>query len=41
VHAEYAQGYLMHRPMPLEEVVEVLRRNRGRAALDAEAAPAT
>jgi diguanylate cyclase (GGDEF)-like protein len=28
VHAPYAQGYLMHRPMPLDALVEVLRENR-------------
>jgi diguanylate cyclase (GGDEF)-like protein len=28
VHAPYAQGYLMHRPMPLEQLVTVLRENR-------------
>ncbi len=40
VHAEYAQGYLMHRPMPLESVIEVLKENRGRAELGAQVAPA-
>jgi diguanylate cyclase (GGDEF)-like protein len=29
VHAHYAQGYLLHRPMPPEQVTEVLRSNRG------------
>ena len=28
VHAPYAQGYLMHRPMPLDQLVEVLQANR-------------
>jgi diguanylate cyclase (GGDEF)-like protein len=28
VHAPYAQGYLMHRPMPLEQLLEVVRSNR-------------
>ena len=27
VHAPFAQGYLMHRPMPVEALVEVLREN--------------
>ena len=39
VHAPYAQGYLMYRPMPLEDVLTVLRHNRGRAVTPAEAAP--
>jgi diguanylate cyclase (GGDEF)-like protein len=29
VHAPYAQGYLMHRPMPLEQLLGVLAENRG------------
>ena len=29
VHAPFAQGYLMHRPMSVEALVQVLRRNRG------------
>ncbi|HEX5561013.1 MAG TPA: EAL domain-containing protein [Nocardioidaceae bacterium] len=33
VHAPYAQGYLMHRPMPLERLLEVLADNRSPAAL--------
>jgi EAL domain-containing protein (putative c-di-GMP-specific phosphodiesterase class I) len=33
VHAPYAQGYLMHRPMPLERLLEVLAANRSPAAL--------
>jgi EAL domain-containing protein (putative c-di-GMP-specific phosphodiesterase class I) len=37
VHAQYAQGYLMHRPMPLESVIEVLRENRARTVLGAQA----
>ena len=28
VHAPYAQGYLMHRPMPLDQLVKVIRENR-------------
>ncbi len=40
IHAEYAQGYLMHRPMPLEAIIEVLRENRDRVQVDAQAAPA-
>ncbi|MEP6817277.1 MAG: EAL domain-containing protein [Marmoricola sp.] len=28
VHAPYAQGYLMHRPMPLEQLLQVVRENR-------------
>jgi diguanylate cyclase (GGDEF)-like protein len=28
VHAPYAQGYLMYRPMPLEQLLGVLRENR-------------
>ncbi|MGI8901071.1 MAG: putative bifunctional diguanylate cyclase/phosphodiesterase [Nocardioides sp.] len=28
VHAPFAQGYLMHRPMPVDALVEVLRDNR-------------
>ncbi|HET7386431.1 MAG TPA: EAL domain-containing protein [Nocardioidaceae bacterium] len=36
VHAPYAQGYLMHRPMPLEQVLTVLRENRGRVELAGE-----
>ena len=28
VHAPFAQGYLMHRPMPLEQLVKVLQENR-------------
>jgi diguanylate cyclase (GGDEF)-like protein len=28
VHAPYAQGYLMHRPMPLDQLVQVLADNR-------------
>jgi diguanylate cyclase (GGDEF)-like protein len=31
VHAPYAQGYLMHRPMPLEQLLQVLRENRATA----------
>jgi EAL domain-containing protein (putative c-di-GMP-specific phosphodiesterase class I) len=28
VHAPYAQGYLMHRPMPIESLLQVVRENR-------------
>jgi EAL domain-containing protein (putative c-di-GMP-specific phosphodiesterase class I) len=28
VHAPYAQGYLMHRPMPLEQLLDVIVANR-------------
>jgi EAL domain-containing protein (putative c-di-GMP-specific phosphodiesterase class I) len=28
VHAPYAQGFLMHRPMPIEQVLQVMRENR-------------
>ena len=28
VHAPYAQGYLMHRPMPLDQLLEVIEKNR-------------
>ena len=28
VHAPFAQGYLMHRPMPLDQLLEVLAENR-------------
>jgi diguanylate cyclase (GGDEF)-like protein len=31
VHAHFAQGYLLHRPMPPEQAIEVLRSNRGLA----------
>jgi len=30
VHAPFVQGYLMHRPMPLDQVLEVVRINRAR-----------
>ena len=39
VHAPYAQGYLMHRPMPLDQLLEVLAREPG--ARRAEPAPET
>ncbi|QNN52874.1 putative bifunctional diguanylate cyclase/phosphodiesterase [Nocardioides mesophilus] len=35
VHAPYAQGYLMYRPMALDAVVEALRENRTRVAAEA------
>jgi hypothetical protein len=28
VHAPYAQGYLMHRPMPLASMLETIRADR-------------
>ena len=34
VHAPYAQGYLMHRPMPLERLLKVLAANRSPEALE-------
>ncbi len=34
VHAPYAQGYLMHRPMPLEQLLEVVEKNRALIASD-------
>jgi len=34
VHAPYGQGYLMHRPMPLEQLVTVLRENHGLTTLE-------
>jgi len=41
VGAEYAQGFLLHRPMPLMQVSEVLRKNRGPANRVVPAEPAT
>ena len=38
VHAPYAQGYLLHRPMPLEQLLPVLRANRGLTEREPEAA---
>ena len=32
VHAPYAQGYLMHRPMVLDTLLDVLRDNRSISA---------
>src|SRR3954470_14576851 len=34
VHAPFAQGYLMHRPMPLEQLLEVVESNRALIAAD-------
>ena len=28
VHAPFAQGYLMYRPMPLDQLVKVIQENR-------------
>ncbi|MGH3330917.1 MAG: putative bifunctional diguanylate cyclase/phosphodiesterase [Nocardioidaceae bacterium] len=33
VSAPYAQGYLLHRPMPADQVAEIIRKNRGLAEL--------
>jgi diguanylate cyclase (GGDEF)-like protein len=37
VHAPFAQGYLMHRPMPLEQLLEVVESNRALIAADIDA----
>jgi EAL domain-containing protein (putative c-di-GMP-specific phosphodiesterase class I) len=34
VHAQYAQGYLMHRPMPLDQLVGVIADNHVVSRLD-------
>ena len=38
MHAPFAQGYLMYRPMPLDQLVKVIQENRslpsGPAVLD-------
>jgi diguanylate cyclase (GGDEF)-like protein len=39
VHAPYAQGYLMHRPMPLAQLVSVLAANRSATAGTEDAPP--
>lgn len=39
VHAPYAQGYLMHRPMPLKQLLQVLAENRAVADPVVTAAP--
>ncbi len=39
VHAPYAQGYLMYRPMPVEQLLQVLAENRGTVASRAVAPP--
>jgi EAL domain-containing protein (putative c-di-GMP-specific phosphodiesterase class I) len=36
VHAQYAQGYLMHRPMPLEQLVRVIADNHAVSRLRIE-----
>ena len=36
VHAPFAQGYLMHRPMSVEDLVRVLRANRDLPELETE-----
>jgi len=40
VHAPFAQGYLMHRPMPLEQLLQVIVANRG-ASLEPDGATGT
>ena len=40
VHAPYAQGYLMHRPMPLEQLLDALEKNRAVVAAGPGAGPA-
>ncbi|MGZ4493885.1 MAG: EAL domain-containing protein [Nocardioides sp.] len=39
VHAQYAQGYLMHRPMSLDDLMSVLRHNHGLPVAAEEPAP--
>ena len=39
VHAPLAQGYLLHRPMPVDRVVNVLQTNQGLVDVDAESQP--
>ena len=39
VHAPFAQGYLMHRPMSTDAVAKVLRANHGLIDVDAESQP--
>jgi diguanylate cyclase (GGDEF)-like protein len=39
VHAPFAQGYLLHRPMPVQAVTNVLRSNQGIVEVDAESQP--
>jgi diguanylate cyclase (GGDEF)-like protein len=34
VHAQFAQGYLMHRPMPLDQLLRVLAENRALPGVD-------
>jgi EAL domain-containing protein (putative c-di-GMP-specific phosphodiesterase class I) len=36
VHAQYAQGFLMHRPMPLDQLVGVIAENHVASRLDLE-----
>ncbi|RYU11446.1 putative bifunctional diguanylate cyclase/phosphodiesterase [Nocardioides iriomotensis] len=40
VHAPFAQGYLLHRPMSPDAVARVLRANHGLVDIDAETMPA-
>ncbi len=40
VHAPFAQGFLMHRPMPPDALVQVLLANHGLIDVDAESQPA-
>jgi diguanylate cyclase (GGDEF)-like protein len=41
VGAAFAQGYLLHRPMPLEEVIEVLQANHGAVGTMVESVEST
>jgi EAL domain-containing protein (putative c-di-GMP-specific phosphodiesterase class I) len=41
VHAPYAQGYLLHRPMPLDQLLTVLADNRAVANPVVAGAPRT
>ena len=41
VHAPYAQGYLLHRPMPLDQLLQVLELNRALPESEYDADPAS